>query len=570
MKLHDPATEKELIRIARGLAGPAGFQHPGFGFWKNPIQRALACLARLWVAAILFGLIFNAAPPAVLRHTICVLLMMFLVRLGLGQIAMAFTVTGFFGTLANLPITGRKALTHVRGIIHRRLWLPALLGPFVIAIYLHLPLDPGKFTQTLGSWWLFTAIVWATLGITQVSWVRRLHIVKIWHWIAYCLIACLIVMHLFGGGLVLPSASRATMENLLDRIVWVFPPAWVLPGNLAHGGIFPASLWIAWGLWSWLRWPSTAFPNYDRPMDFAGAFGDVGTAVQAEVPPPTEEGIILPDPPPRPPSNGWVDRLIAASIPAADLAAAGALMPAANHTRTMNLTLIFAVFWLLVMGFGKTPLPGEPYHDLFLLVSWVVPSIVFIIGLLSILNPLKDAMRACPVGNTPVPFFTTLPISLRSLLRLTFRITIVRTAIAVAIATPFFWILAKIHQLPEVSPGIVAMIPAIGAAWILSVPAALSNRLDPHLRRRKGIFPLILATSLAQVPIGFLWIVTSVAGIGLSFTWGLGATDGQYAFFLLPGAIACLVFSGAMSRLLFEILHLSLRQRRYDWKSKIR
>lgn len=205
-----------------------------------------------------------------------------------------------------------------------------------------------------------------------------------------------------------------------------------------------------------------------------------------------------------------------------------------------------------------------------LLVSWAFPAIVFVLGLLPIANPLKDAILPCAVGNTPVPLFTTLPVSFRCLFRLTSRITMVRSLIAVAIATPFFWALAMIHQLPHVATYMLALIPAIGAAWILSAPAVLTNRVDPHLRRRKGIFPLILATSLAQVPIGFLWIISSIAGIGLAVFWAAGGNDGQHAVFLLPAALACLAFGGAMSRLLFEILHFSIRQRRYDWKSKIR
>ncbi len=39
---------------------------------------------------------------------------------------------------------------------------------------------------------------------------------------------------------------------------------------------------------------------------------------------------------------------------------------------------------------------------------------------------------------------------------------------------------------------------------------------------------------------------------------------------MLPAALGCFALSAVMSWVIFEILHLSLRQRRYDWKSKIR
>ena len=572
MRLHDPETEKALMRIARSALDGADFQKHPVSIWRRPLSGLVAIAAASAMPAYVLYITWDASTPLLLRQSVCAIAMMLLARLGAGQIAMAFVKASFFGTLVNLPIWGRDALTFVRGMFLRMFWLPALAGSLIGAVFLHDPIRPSNFPDVLATWFLLTATVWATASLAQAPWLNRLRIVKIWRWAACLLIGSLFVFHWLGKGTGDPLISAAAQESLFSFLLWIFPPVWVFPGKIMDGGLVPAVAWISLGAWHWLRWPATVFPEFDRPRDFLSAFGSIGSAEETDETEdvPAEDGLVLPDPSPRPPANGWMERLIAASIPAGDLAAAGAFMPARNYSRAANLTVAFAAVWLLVFGFGRSPGPGEPYRDFILLVAWALPAIVCGVGIFPFADHMKIAVRICPVGNTPVPFFTTLPVSLRSLLRLSFRITIVRTVIAVAIATPFFWLLARIHQLPEIGSGLLAAIPAMGVAWIFSTPAAISNRLDQHLQRRRGIFPLILATSLAQVPIGFLFVIASLAGIGLAFAWGMGATNGQYAVFLLPAALTCLALGAAMSRLLFEILHLSLRQRRYDWKSKIR
>ena len=569
MRLHVPETEKALMRCAVRALDGADFQKHPVSVWRRPLSGLVAIAAASAMPAYALYITWDATTPLLLRQSVCAIAMMLLARLGAGQIAMAFVKSSFFGTLVNLPIRGRDALNFVRGIFLRMFWLPALVGSLIGALFLH---DLTRPREILATWFLLTATVWTTASLAQTPWLTRFRIVKIWQFAAYFLIGAYFVLHWLGKAGGIPIMSAAAKESFFGSLLWIFPPVWVFPGKVMDGGLIPAVVWITLGAWNWLRWPATCFPDYDRPHDFLSAFGTIESADESDETDASDpaEGIIPPDPPPRPSSAGWVERLIAASIPADDRALAGTFMPDSKHSRATNLTIAFGVVWLLAMGFGKSHVPDKPYRDFFLLMSWAIPAVVSAVGLMPYAPSLKGAIQPCPVGNTPVPFFTTLPISLRSLLRLTFRITIVRTFIAVAITTPFFWLLARIHQLPEFGSGLLAMIPAIGVAWIFTVPAAISNRLDPHLQRRKGIFPLILATSLVQVPIGFLFVIASLAGIGLSFAWGMGATEGKYAVFLLPAALICLALGAAMSRLLFEILHFSLRQRRYDWKSKIR
>lgn len=573
MKLHDPDTEKELIRIARNVVGSAGFLKSDFSFWARLWRKALISVALIYALSIMFTLVADGAVNGVLRNGICAILMMYLVRIGLDRIAVAFQSAGFFGTLANLPIRGRTALIHIRSVIFRRFWFTPLIASFIAAICLHYPFDPEETPDVVATWALLTAIAWTTPCIMQVGWVHRMRLLKIWHWAAYCVIAYVVIFYFFNGRSLFPRDVLTAMDHWIMGIIWIFPPAWVFPEMSARGGLIPAAIWIAWGAWSWIRWPTAMFRGYDLPHDFIGAFGGVGIAEKiavAEILPDSGEDLITLEPPPQPPSGGWVERLIAAALPASDRAVAAAFLLGTNHTRRVNLSMIFAVSWLLVLGFTKKLFYQEPYRDVIFQQAWLIPSIFFVLGLLPLGNPLRSAVAPCPAGNTPVPFFTMLPVTLRSLLRITLRIVIVRTVIAVAIATPFFWILAKIHGLEDVEVIIIAMIPAIGIAWILSVPAILANQLDSHLRRRKGIFPLILATSLVQVPIYILWIMAGIASVGASATWGMDAGSGPYAFLMLPAAIGCFALSAVMSWVIFEILHLSLRQRRYDWKSKIR
>ena len=572
MKLHDPDTEKELIRIARNVVGSAGFLEPGFAHWMRLFRKVLVYMAVAYVVAIVLAFLSDEIDNMALRHAICVTLLMALVRLGLGRIAISFRSTCFFSTLANLPIRGHRALEYMRGIIILRFWFVSLIGSFFAALCQHFPIDHENFPKILATWALLFANIWATLSIAQLGLIRRMHLARIWHSVVYLLIANIVILHLFEGRTLIPQVGRAALDQLIGGILWIFPPAWAFPEMAAKGGLIPAILWIIWGFWCWRRWPSTAFPAYDQPRDLVEAFGDVGISEEideTESPLASEQESIALEPPPQPPTTGWVERLIAATLPASDRMVAGVFLSETRHGRRATLIIIFGALWLLALDFGKSLFHKELLFVLLLLLSLMVPTVVFFLVLLPFGNPMKAALQPCPVGNTPVPFFTMLPVTIRSLLRISFRIVIVRTVIAVVIAIPFFWLLAKIIGFRE-AKHIIALIASIGVAWILSVPAILANQIDPHLRRRRGIFPLILATSLVQVPIGFLWIIGSVAGVGFSIAWSMENDMGRYAFLLLPSAIGCFALSAVMSWLIFEILHLSLRQRRYEWRSKIR
>ncbi len=571
MKLHDPNTEKELIHIATRVVGSAGFLKTGFADWGRSIRKALIYMGVAYVVALVFAFLKNMGDLPQLRHALCAALLMALVRLGLGRIATSFQSACFFGTLANLPIHGKRALTHIRIIFILRFWFVSLIGSFFAALCLHFPIDPVNYLTLLATWALLFGIVWATLSITQLGLIRHLYLAIIWRLAAYLLFAQIVLLILFEDRSFIPPAGLAALDELISYILWIFPPAWAFPEMLAKGGMIPAILWIAWGLWCWIRWPSTAFPAYDRPHDLLGAFGDVGISDEideAENPLVSEENSSALEPPPQPPSTGWVERLIAATLPASDRVVAGAFLSESRHGRRVTAIIIFAAFWLLALSIGKNLYHRELLWLLLVILSWIVPAVLFLLILLPHGNPMKAALQPCPVGNSPVPFFTMFPVTIRSLLRIIFRIVIVRTAIAVAIAIPIFWLLAKILSFTQAGLISITLTSTIALAWILSVPAFLANQMDPHLRRRKGIFPLILATSLVQVPIGFLWIIGSLAGVGFSIAWSIENSTGRYGFLLL--AIGCFALSAVMSWLIFEILHLSLRQRRYEWKSKMR
>lgn len=575
MSLHDPNVERHLLRIAKGVAGEAGFTKPEFPLWKRVLRIPFLYLSFILLLTVFLGPAMDRDVAPLIRNSLIVLLMMALIRLGLSHIAVSFQRSGFFGTLANLPVSGREALNHLRILIIRRFWFPALAGTLVGSALIHDARDAETWPDILVTWSLLHAIVWAVLIITQSSWIVRLRIVSIWHWIAYFVIGSFFLLYLFGIGLFLPPADLVKVETLIDRVIWVFPTSWVFPERIYNGGVIPTVLLLALGAWSWLRWPYTAFPNFDRPQDFVGAFGNVGVDEKGCIDEPqygghdeAEPAITDPGPPLALPLGGWVNHLIRMSIPKSDIHAAGAFSPQNKNTSTVtNMALLFFPLWLLGVEFGKKLIPDSEFGDLFHLGIWAFPAVLFLVLLMPLRNPIPAAFLPYPVGSTPVPFFTILPIPTRALNRITFAITAVRTCIAVAIATPFFWILARMYELPEVASGLLAAFPALGVAWIFSVPAKISSRLDPHLRRKRGILPIVVATSLAVVPIGLIWMIGGIAGIGASYAWASGM-DMDYGFLLLPIAVGCLTFSAVMSRIIFEVVHLSLRQQRYDWKSK--
>jgi hypothetical protein len=566
MSLHDRETERKLLEIGKRAAGAKGFGRPDNMRWSR--FASLTFLFALWMFATC--MLMLADLPATAEQALCALVMMLLIRHGRNHLGATANDCGLFNVLVNLPIRVKQALAHIRSRFVLRFGLPSLLFPIPLALDLHRHAAAG-WTEIAASAILLTAICWATLSLAESAWMTRLKLAAMWRIAAIALIAYLAYLHYLGGGIADESAAYASSKGMLDRALWVFPPAWVFPGKAESGGHILAALWIAAGLWGWFRWPATALPAYDKPHDFVGAFGSFGYdegGQNGEGHPLESEDDghdVIFEPPMAMPTDGWLDRLILRAIRPEDRTIAAAMRaPDESWTRRANAALVFAPLWLLGSSLFRDSIPQGDRGDFIHLAVWFVPFAVFVITLFPFSNHLPRALTPHVLGADQVPFHCMTPVATRALLRITHRISLIRCGLFALVATPFYHLMAGRYGLESAASGVLFAIPAAAIAWIHITPLGVCSRIRSALRRKRGIFLLHYAHGVVILSLSVLAFLSGVGGILATYLLAAGENDTP-ALLLIPAAIIGLLLSAAFARIVFEITHNEIRHRRYDW-----
>ncbi len=404
---------------------------------------------------------------------------------------------------------------------------------------------------------LLGAVTYSTVILRENRWIAKIHLVKFWYAATWSVIAYLVAIYLN------EMAETPFLPPEHDgRILWTLPPAWVMPGFLEKGGIVPAAVWIFLGALSWVRWPSTTHPWYDKPYDFFGAFGSFAREeTHSPRPPETPAAEIERQPEPAV-EKGWVDRLIYRSFSSAEKPVAMALLdPGKYRTFTTNLVLVLAPLWLLGAWAGRDLIPAGDSGASLRTVFWIIPAITMLLTIFPHSNGIRRATDPYPFGGGHIPFFCTLPVSIRDLLRVSQKLTLVRGAIFCLIATPFFYLLAIIDGMPEVAAGLLGAIPVFTAVWVLSRPVLVWHRIQAAMKRKRGILLLHYASGGVEVILFFLWALSGCCGVAAAYFWAAETTE----FLLLPASVCGIILSGVFSRIILEIAINEMRHRRYDW-----
>ncbi len=557
MIIHDPRSEEALLRLAAGVCGKKGFEKPDRRWWTGLPSRVFVFLTPLAIAFFFMGGLESQSTPAAIRQMVGSVLMMLLIRAGMILLGTVSQKCGLFTTLANLPVSGRIALAYVRSRFIRKFWLPALSASLVIAWGMKsFSYEVGFLPHAA----LMCGITFATMVICESRWLTGLRLVKIWYAAGSLVIAYLLYLHFSGG---IRTNTPPAIAEWMDRLLWIFPPAWVFPGKAESGGLILAGAWMLRGLWSWIRWPSTACPAYDKPLDFHTIFGNPGKQEIPSVSHP-EESIVF-EPPMTPASHGWVNRLVLRSIPPEELAAAGAILDSGAHwTKRTNLALLLAPFWLIAAWLGQDLIPENANGEFIRIAQWIIPITYAALAVFPYSNATQRATDPYPLGTLLVPFFTILPISIRSLLRISQRVTLVRSIVFALIVTPFFWTLAAICEQDYLANALLGGILAFAICWNFSRPVFIYHRLQAALKRKRGVFLLHFATSTVQVALFLLWIASGFCGVSAAYLWAAEKNE----FLLIPAAIVGLALNAVFSRVILEILINEVRHRRYDWVAK--
>lgn len=574
MTLHDRETERELLRIAQSVAGAKGLERPDDKQWSR--LASLTFLFALWMFATC--MLMLADFPVTVEQAMCSLVMMLLIKHGRNDLWATAGDCGLFNVLVNLPITAKRALSHIRSRFIRSFWLPSLLFPIPLAVELHRH-AAAAWPEIASGIILLTAICWATIILAESAWMTRLKLVAIWHVAAIAIIAYLAYLHYLGSGIADDSLAYNSSKDALDHALWIFPPAWIFPGKAESGGHFLAALWIAAGLWSWWKWRSTAFPAYDKPHDFVGAFGSFSydeSEPTDQAYPNADEGDEAPDeddvifePPIAMPSGGWLDRFILRAIRPEDRAVAGAMDdPGQTWTRRANVALLLAPFWLIGSWFFREGIADGTDGILIPIVVWFLPLSVFFVTLFPYSSATPRALSPFPLGALHVPFHSMSPVTTRSLLRISQRICLVRCCLFGLVVTPFYHLMALFHGSPQIAAGVVALVPAAMVFWIFTTPILVCSKIRTSIRRKRGVFLLHYANGVVIISLSILAFLCGLGGVACAYFFAAEGSE-EGGIYLLPAALGGLVLSAVFSRIVFEITHNELRHRRYYWMLKM-
>ncbi len=556
MRLHDPKTEKEVLRIAKRAAGERGLEPQDCGWWTGLFSKILL---GFFVILMTYGFLRGLAgspESKPISLMVCAVAMMFLVRTGSMFLAATAQRSGLFTAMANAPIMGSQALAYIRYRFFRKSLFSACSISALIAFGL---LGHEEIPRAITTAVLLLAVTYSTVILCENRWISRFRLVKIWHLAGWLVVAYLIAIY-FNG------MSRPFLTGPYEvRMLWVFPPVWVLPGFREHGGLLVAAIWIFWGAWNWIRWPSTAYPEFDKPYDFVSAFGNFSREEKPLSGPTEPLSSQMEERKDTSEEKGWVNRLVSRSISPADKPIAVALLdPGKRWTLFTNLALLLSPLWLLAFWLGRDFIPPGDPGETFRTVIWIIPATGMILTIFPHSNGIQRATDPIPLGNSHVPFFCTLPVSIRSLLRISQRMTMVRCIIFCLIATPFFCLLAILDGTPELAYGLLGAIPAFAVVWYFSRPILIWHRIQAAMKRRRGAFFLHYASAGVEVILFFLWAIASICGVGAAYAW---ATETS-SFLLLPASLIGITLSAVFSRIILEIAINEMRHRRYDWIAK--
>lgn len=593
MIIHDRKTEKELIRIAAEISDPESLDKPDIRWWTG-LWNKWSALVAIFVGVSAFLWFFSKDEmPSAVNVAVCGIIMMFIIKLGASALDSAIKHMGFFTTMVNLPIAGRTALTYIRSRFVLNIWMPVTAFTIVIAAATNAFPPPSEGYRVLSTTILLLWIVSSTVTLAGTPLFNRLRLSFVWHIVAIAILIQFLYMHYVRDDIF--GATSVEMA-IISHATWIFPPTWVFPGRLETGGAILAAIWGTLGLWKWITWPAAAFPPYDFPDDFFGAFGSFGYDEESWLLPEDNEDItesesgestkaedlvgthsklskddlkIDFEPALGISESGWLSRLFLTAIRKDHRTIAGiCLDPDANWTPHTNLAMILAPLWLLITWLVKDLIPNSTNAEMIHAGLWILPVGGFILLLLPFTNAVPRGLGSWDLGGIIVPLFSGLPVSTMSLKHVSLRITLARALVMALIGAPFYWLMAHIYGMHDVAFGMLALIPAISLFFACSRPIFLWNRLRRKVRaRRSSLLPMLLV-SLSHLFLITVWFLTGIAGITCSFFWASGIGDPVFRDISLPIALIGLFLSFACARAVFGVFALTLRKRLLDWSVK--
>lgn len=583
MKLHDPDIEREVTRLATlGRKGkemePAD---PGRS-WSTIVIAPFMLAALLSIPAGALGLHDPRLRTEHWQTLIICILMMWTSQLSLNILIGRFMKDGYNAVCANLPIRGEHAFRWVRSRFFAGRWFAMLLISSLCGFAIHgFSLEhPWHLAAT-------TLLLFVTgFATTILLNIEQFKIVRIWTAGSILLMGWMFLLYVTDARIFRTEETPQWMVEAILKLTWLIPPSWCLPGRFENGGAILTLLWAGVGLARWKAWPRAAAPYLDARRDFAESFGHFAFSEDEEeenhpaypvheAPDerhhrdagevPTSKGL---PPPPALPGGTLVDRWVRRWIAKGDEVVAGAFSDdAVGRTFRTKWTLLILPLWLLLVWLFVRFVPEPNWKDTGTIWIWLLSVLIPLGGLLPFSTSVSNAHATWSLGTLNFPIFSALPVSTRSLLRISTRITFARCVLMMLIAAPYACILIAI-LLPDVPPLVgLWLVPAFCFFWVTARPQLVWYRLQEANRRKRGAGTLVIHVIL--VLLNLLLGVTSVLAATLGTMAGLAyfgkAVSGEDLWLLPLAAVGGLLLSAVCSRAVFEIYHWQLRRRLVDW-----
>lgn len=582
MKLHDPDTERAILRLAASARQGRSMEPADGG--KNLSSLFLRMLAMMFLAHIFVGLLGAYDDTLRTGHwqslIICILLM-WTTQVAIGGLVDPLERNGRHAVLPNLPISGEHAFRWARQQFFIDHWLKLTFLSFLCAFALH----DFSFVapwELAGTSLLISAIVIASVQVLQQPWLERVHFMRNWTICSLLLCGWMLLLLFTNKKIFRVGGTPEWLADAISLFTWLLPPSWVLPGRFENGGAILALVWIGYGLLLWKKWPIVAAPYLDSPRDFLDSFGDFDeeedeeNEERPEASIETDSAIESPLPMKAPPSpmtilpDGWVERWVIWWIPEKDLPAAGAICDnRPGWTKRTNWMLRILPLWLAAVWIFVRFYPESNRKEG--ITVWMVAISIGlpVIGFLPASNAISRAYYLYFSSGQILPYFSAAPIPTRTLLRISTRITIARCILLAAIGTPYAWMLQAIFDPTVPLIVFIWLVPAICCIWITARPILVTYRLwkTNRLKNGGGLFVFHSLLVIVGIALAIAAIVSGVLAVfsGLGFIASI--LDQQASGSFLLGALGGLVLSGLCSRAVFEIYHWQLKRRCLDWVS---
>lgn len=502
---------------------------------------------------------------------------------------------GYYDILVNLPISGKSSLEWIRTLFFQKSILPLFLISVLTGWFLE-----GFSTNSPASIITTSALLFlvaiATIALLDVPLICRLRIPLIWTSMLYVGAAALFFLFITKNSSYGLNASEDNTRKTLEVVTWFFPASWVMPGRISSGGWIIAGAFLSYGIWRWHRMPAEFGHYYSFPGDYFTAFGHFGIGeewendvretsetelLEKEIEPEAEEE-------PRAANfigtleflqraegevtlgKGWIERLLEKFLNPRERLITHALhYEPPGYSALAKIAVIFAPIVMIISWFIVRVFPA-PEVGSFL---FVVGSMAFPIFLSALLFPysngIGNATGLAAVGSLFAPTFASYPISVRELLRVSQKITLVRGLIFIIIASPLCYLHFTLLGINWAAHACLLAAPFLVLLILATRPVLLFYRLHKAARHRKRfrMKHLVFNTfTILLAPFLLAGLIVTGVGIYSLATVDSGKDDGRWMLlFTFCGILTCAL----VSKVVFESYHWLLRRRNYDWLKEV-